>query len=106
MKTPRLISREEMMTLFSQRKGTRVGVFLLMETTPKVRKTDNPYAGAVTIEQVCEIRTGVDYETSVNRVRVKEGIEPAFVAQSTISTAPSAASSQPSSESSEASRMR
>ena len=53
---------------------------LVLETTPKMRKTNNPFYGRVKKVQVVNVRLNTNYENAVNNQRQREGEQRNFTA--------------------------
>lgn len=73
------ITRSQLVEILEAEKGAEM-VSVYIGTDPRMRKTDNPYIGALKFQTLSGI-VGYDYENSVNNQLVREGKEADFKAE-------------------------
>lgn len=73
------ISKSELIERINEVKGTTI-VSIDVVTEPRMRKTDNPYLGAMKTVSLSGV-INFDYENTVNKQLQREGKEPEFKAQ-------------------------
>lgn len=66
-----VMTRDALVDSFLARRGT-FPLTIVAETAPDMRKTDNPYVGAVKVARVNGMGGAWNYEDGVNRLRDKE----------------------------------
>ena len=77
MRTVSIVTLPDFLTNLMMTSGAKV-VTILAETDPSMRKTGNPFIGRVRKVTLANVSIGFVYANSVNRARVKEGVEPDF----------------------------
>jgi hypothetical protein len=75
----RKITRQRLINMFAAMRGAKMCT-IITNTEPRMRKTNNPYAGLVTKRCRMNITVGFIYTNSVNKARGKEGNDQPFVA--------------------------
>lgn len=73
------ITRQDLINMIESEKGAEM-VAVELCTDPRMRKTGNPFVGAVKFQSLSGV-IGYDYENSVNNQLVREGKEADFVAE-------------------------
>ena len=76
----RKISKDDLIDKLLNTRGAKMAG-ILTRTEPRMRKTNNPYAGRVVKVSNASVTLNFDYEASVNRRLEKEGKEPDFEAK-------------------------
>jgi len=77
------ITKSELIELLKNLK-TATPATIITQTTPKMRKKNNPYFDKVTKFMKANVFINFNYENSVNKVLDKEGKEPYFKASSRV----------------------